>query len=195
MIKKEVIRGINLNPKGFKILLEVIIKGKYRKIKEIPITFVNRVEGKSKAGTKEIVYYLQNLLSYLPYKKNVIKEFFKFCVVGGIGTLINISILYLLTEKIKVYYIISAIFSFVIAMSSNFLLNKIWTFKEGVKSGIRKKYFQFFLVSLSALFVNLLFLYFFTEILGIYYLISQILAIGLALIINFLGNKIWTFSK
>jgi dolichol-phosphate mannosyltransferase len=195
MVKKEVIKNVDLNPKGFKILLEVIIKGNYRNIKEIPITFINRVEGKSKAGTKEIFYYLQNLAGYLPYKKNVIKEFVKFAVVGGIGTLINIAILYLLTEKAGVYYLISAIFSFIIAMSSNFILNKIWTFRENVKLGIGKKYFQFGLVSVSALLVNLFFLYIFTEVLGIYYIISQILAIGIALIINFLGNKIWTFSK
>ena len=63
------------------------------------------------------------------------------------------------------------------------------------KYGIGKKYLQFGLVSVSALLVNLFFLYLFTEVLGFYYIISQILAIGIALIINFLGNKIWTFSK
>ncbi len=195
MIKKEVIKDVDLNPKGFKILLEIIIKGKYQNVKEIPITFINRIEGKSKAGTKEIFYYLQNLAGYLPHKKNVIKEFVQFGVVGGIGTLVNIVILYLLTEKVGVYYLISAIFSFIVAMSSNFILNKIWTFKEKARLGIGKKYLQFGLVSVLALLVNLFFLYVFTEIFGIYYIISQILAIGIALIINFLGNKIWTFSK
>jgi len=195
MIKKEVIKSVDLNPKGFKTLLEIIIKGRYQNIKEIPITFINRVEGKSKAGTKEIFYYLKNLAGYLPYKKSVIKEFFKFVFVGGIGTLINIAILYFLTEKVGIYYMISAIFSFVIAMTSNFILNKIWTFKENIKLEIRKKYSQFGLVSVIALLVNLFFLYIFTEFLGVYYIISQILAIGIALIINFLGNKIWTFSK
>jgi len=195
MIKKEVIKNVDLNPKGFKILLEIIIKGKYKNIKEIPITFINRMEGKSKAGTKEIFCYLQNLKGYLPYKKNVIKEFVKFGVVGGIGTLVNLAILYLLTEKAGVYYMISAILSFIVAMSSNFILNKLWTFKENIKLEIGKKYLQFGLVSFSALLVNLFFLYIFTEVLGIYYIISQVLAIGIALIINFLGNKIWTFSK
>ena len=195
MIKRDCIKNVQLNPKGFKILLEILIKGRYRNVKEIPITFVNRTEGKSKAGTKEIICYLQNLIRYLPYKKNVIKEFFKFALVGGIGTLVNIIILYLLTEKLGLYYILSAIFSFIVAMTSNFTLNKIWTFKEQIKLEISKKYIQFSLVSITALLVNLFFLYIFTEIFGIYYIISQILAIGIALSINFLGNKIWTFSK
>ena len=195
MIKKDCIKDIKLNPKGFKILLEIIIKGRYNKIKEIPIKFINRVEGKSKAGIKEIISYFQNLIGYLPYKKNIIKEFFKFAIVGGIGTIINISILYLLTEKVGIYYMFSAIISFIIAMTSNFILNKVWTFKENIKLKAGKKYLQFGLVSIIALFVNLIFLYLFTEILGIYYIFSQILAIGIALIINFLGNKLWTFSK
>ena len=144
---------------------------------------------------KLIFYYLQNLIGYLPYKKNVIKEFFKFGIVGAIGTLLNISILYLLTEKAGFYYILSAIFSFIVAMTSNFILNKLWTFKENIKLGIGKKYLQFGLISVTALLVNLFFLYIFTELFGIYYIISQILAIGIALIINFLGNKIWTFNK
>ncbi len=195
MIKRDCIKGVEINPKGFKILLELIIKADYKKIKEIPIIFVNRIGGKSKAGAKEILYYLQNLTGYLPYKKNIIKEFFKFAFVGGIGTLVNIIILYLLTEKAGIYYIISAIFSFIVAMTSNFILNKIWTFKESIKLNVGKKYLQFGLVSITALIVNLFFLYAFTEFLGIYYIISQVLAIGVALIINFLGNKIWTFSK
>jgi len=195
MIKKNCIKNKKINPKGFKILLELIIKADYQKIKEIPITFVNRVEGKSKAGTKEILSYLQNLVGYLKYKKSITWEFFKFVVVGGIGTFVNVLILYLLTEKVGIYYLFSAIISFIVAMTNNFILNKIWTFKENMKFNAGKKYLQFGLVSLSALLVNLIFLYIFTEIFGIYYIISQILAIGIALIINFLGNKIWTFSK
>lgn len=195
MIKKEVIKNVDLNPRGFKILLEIIIKGKYQNIKEIPITFINRVNGKSKAGLKETIYYIQNLIEYLPHKKHVVMEFFKFALVGGIGALVNIGILYWLTEKIGIYYLVSAIFSFIVAMTINFTFNKIWTFKEHIKLEIGKKYLQFGLVSITALLVNLFFLYIFTEMFGIYYIISQILAIGIALIINFLGNKIWTFTK
>jgi len=195
MIKKEVINGVDLKPKGFKILLEILVKGKYQSVAEIPMAFVDRAGGKSKLGTKEILYYLQNLIGYLPYKRSLIKEFIKFATVGGIGTLINIIILYLLTEKVGIYYMISAVFSFIVAMSSNFILNKIWTFGENVRYGIGKKYLKFATVSISALIVNLIFLYIFTEVFGIYYIVSQVLAILIALIINFTGNKVWTFSK
>ncbi len=194
MIKKECIEGKQLDPKGFKILLELIIKANYNKIKEIPITFVNRTEGKSKANSKEIFSYLKNLIGYLHYKK-ITTEFFKFAFVGLLGTILNLLVLYSFTEFLNVYYMFSAIVAFVISATHNFILNKIWTFKENMKDKITSKYLKFFSVSIVALLVNLLFLRIFTESFGIYYMISQVLAIGIALIINFLGNKMWTFKK
>jgi len=195
MFRKECIKDVPLNPKGFKILLEILIKGKYKKIKEIPITFSNRLGGKSKAGIKEIIHYLHNLWGYLFYKKELMNEFFKFALVGGIGTFVNLVILYLLTEEAGVYYLLSAVISFVFAMTHNFILNKTWAFKENLKLDVGKKYLQFVSVSISVLLINLFFLYIFTEVFGIYYLLSQVLAIGITLIINFMGNRIWTFSK
>lgn len=193
MFKKELLLDKNINSKGFKILLELLIKLDYTKIVEIPIIFTNRTVGKSKAGIKEIIYYLENLIKYLPYKKEVIVEFIKFACVGFIGTFFNIAILYSFTEFYKVYYLYSAFFAFIVAVTVNFILNKIWTFNEKIYFDIFKKYLRFVLVSLSALLINLLLLIIFTELFKIYYIISQIIAIGLSLIINFIGNKIWTF--
>lgn len=193
MIQKKCLKDADINPRGFKILLEVLIKANYKSVKEMPITFTDRTKGKSKAGTKEILYYIRNLTSYLPYKKHVFKEFVSFAFVGFIGTIVNLFVLFLLTEFLGLYYLLSAIISFLVAMTNNFILNKKFTFKEKLNHEFTKKYGKFFLVSMVALGVNLLFLYIFTELIGIYYLVSQIFAIGIALIINFIGNKIWTF--
>jgi len=57
-IKKEVIKNFSLKFKGFKILLEILAKGNYRKVAEIPYTFKERKRGKSKLNYKEIVEYL-----------------------------------------------------------------------------------------------------------------------------------------
>ena len=63
-------------------------------------------------------------------EKKVVREFVKFGVVGGMGALINIAVLYLLTEKFGLYYMVSAVFSFMIVISHNFVLNKAWTFSS-----------------------------------------------------------------
>lgn len=61
-LKNEVIKGAKLNPIGYKILLEIVVKGRYKKIKEIPYTFRDRKAGKSKIGAKVYLDYLKHLL-------------------------------------------------------------------------------------------------------------------------------------
>ena len=53
-ISREVIDGAPLNPIGFKILLEILDKGKYRKVIEVPITFRDRIFGSSKLTYPQI---------------------------------------------------------------------------------------------------------------------------------------------
>lgn len=66
--KKRVIRGIKLNPIGYKILLEILVKANYQSYKEIPYTFRNRNVGKSKINTKVLLKYVLHLLRLYKYK-------------------------------------------------------------------------------------------------------------------------------
>ncbi len=69
MIKKSVLRGAGLNPRGFKIALEIAVKGRHKgRITEIPIKFRDRRYGESKLGKKEIINYLLHLMKLYKYK-------------------------------------------------------------------------------------------------------------------------------
>ena len=128
-------------------------------------------------------------------KRETIRQFVKFGIIGIVNTLINLGCLYIFTEFFKIYYILSAVLAFLVAVTNSFVLNKIWTFKEKIYEDTSKKYVKFMIISVTALLVNLAILYFFTEFLHLHYLISQIIATGTNLIINFLGSKLWTFKK
>ncbi len=197
LIKNKCIQGIKFNPKGFKICLEFIVKAKYNKIIEVPFVFKDRKKGKSKLSFKEYYNYLKHLFGLFCYKKPNLGQLIKFCMVGGVGTIINLVILFLLVEFLNVWYLFSAIFAFIIAVTNNFILNKFWTFESysKKKSVLTKQYTQFFIISLFALGVNLIFLYIFVEYFNLWYIFSQFLAILIALSINFIGNKIWIFRK
>lgn len=67
-IKKEVIKNTPLKPKGYKILLEILVKGNYKKTIEIPIIFKDRIAGGSKLTKKIYVEYLMQLFSLYLYK-------------------------------------------------------------------------------------------------------------------------------
>jgi dolichol-phosphate mannosyltransferase len=67
-MRKSVIDGVMLDPVGFKIGLEVLVKGRYRKAVEIPYVFRNRKAGKSKLNYLEYVNYLRHLGRLYGYK-------------------------------------------------------------------------------------------------------------------------------
>ena len=195
LIRKQAIDLDKINPKGFKILLEILVKSRSKDIYEIPITFNDRVKGKSKISHLEILWFLTNIINYLMIRKDISKQFLTFASIGFIGTLLNFMILYTLTEYGGIWYMFSAIFAFIAAMVHNFIFNKIFTFKEQLTRKIHLRFFRFASVSISALAINLAILYTLTEYVGLFYMLSQAVAIGTALVINFLGNKVWTFSR
>jgi dolichol-phosphate mannosyltransferase len=59
--KREIIEKTKIKAKGFKILLNILVENKDKKIKEIPIVFVERKRGKSKFGFEEIINYIINV--------------------------------------------------------------------------------------------------------------------------------------
>ena len=79
-----------------------------------------------KKENKGLFHGLINLIErYLP-----IDQFIKFCFVGGMGTLLNLFILFSSVEYFKLWYIYGATLAFVIVITFNFSLNKYWTFKD-----------------------------------------------------------------
>jgi putative flippase GtrA len=83
---------------------------------------------------KSLVYFLGSD----DYKKRI-RQFFQFCVVGGLGAVVNISLLYSLTEHgFHFHYILSGAISIEIAFVFNFLLNRVWTFNHIDISGFNE---------------------------------------------------------
>ncbi|MDQ7822744.1 MAG: polyprenol monophosphomannose synthase [Candidatus Eremiobacteraeota bacterium] len=68
-LKKEVIEGISLNPIGFKIGLEIFVKGNYKKSVEVPYVFTDRRSGQSKMNSGEVLNYLKQLADLWKYRK------------------------------------------------------------------------------------------------------------------------------
>ncbi len=68
MFRRSVIENVKLSPTGYKIGLEVIVKGKYKKAVEVPYVFVNRKAGKTKLNIKEYFNYLRQITSLIAYK-------------------------------------------------------------------------------------------------------------------------------
>ena len=129
----------------------------------------------------------------LVFSKTFISQGIRFAVVGGIGTLVNLSILYILTDIYGILYLISETFAFIAAVIHNYIWNKVFTFHEDFKEKVVGKGVKFTIICIIALIVNLLVLFILVEYFEIFYLLAEIGAICVAFFINFFGNRFWTF--
>ena len=119
-------------------------------------------------------------------------KFLKFCVVGLSGMVIDFSTTWLLKEKAKVNKYIANSIGFILAATSNYIWNRIWTF-QSENSRIAVEYFSFILISVAGLGINNLVIYLLNDRLKINFYLSKLLAIGVVTVWNFLMNFIITF--
>ncbi len=96
-IKKEVVEGVELKPRGYKILLEILVKGKWKRVEEVPYIFGERQRGKSKLGKKQIIDYVKHLIALALWTGDFWR-IFKYVLVGISGLIVNLTILYMLVD-------------------------------------------------------------------------------------------------
>ena len=118
----------------------------------------------------------------------LVKQLIRFGIVGVIATIIDYVILYLLTEYLDVYYLMSSTISFIISLIVNYLLSIYWVFAVKKKQTI-KEVMLFIILSVIGLIVNQLILYIGTNIFNLYYMMSKLIATILVMIYNFITRK------
>jgi putative flippase GtrA len=121
------------------------------------------------------------------------KQLGKFCVVGALGYLINLAVYDALLHA-GLHYLLAATCSFLVAVTSNYTWNRLWTFREQ-RGHFGIQGMRFFLVSLAALGANLVLLHVLVVYGGLGRLLAQAIAIVLVTPLNFVGNKLWSFRR
>jgi putative flippase GtrA len=121
------------------------------------------------------------------------QELGKFCVVGAVGYLINLGVYDAVLHQ-GVHYLVAATCSFLVAVTSNYTWNRLWTFREH-RGHVGIQGMRFFLVSLAALGANLVVLHLLITYGNLGKLVAQAVAIVLVTPLNFVGNKLWSFRR
>jgi len=114
----------------------------------------------------------------------------KFCLVGGVGYIINLAV-YTVLLHAGLHYLLAATCSFLVAVTSNYFLNRHWTFRDR-RAHVGVQGFQFLVISAASLVANLLVLHVLIS-LGAGKLVGQAIAIIVVTPLNFLGNRLWSF--
>jgi len=126
--------------------------------------------------------------------KLFILQFLKFCVIGFTGTIIDFGTTWLLKEKIKINKYIANSCGFTLAASSNYLWNRIWTFKSQ-NDHIGAEYLTFFTISLIGLGLNNFIVWILSDKLKWNFYLSKIIAVGAVTAWNFGMNFLFTFHR
>lgn len=197
--------GLTLNPLGFKIGLEIIVKASPKRISEVPIQFRDRLFGESKLSLKEQIYYLIHIKRLFEYKYKTLAEFTKFCLIGGSGMMVDLTFVYLSMQIFMIsgmvpklfQFRIARVIGFIFAVTTNFLLNRRFTFSRAEQGNIYRQYMSFFMVSLIGFTVNWfvsVYLYEHVAFFNTHYLIAAFMGILGGIAINFTGSKLFVFT-
>ena len=207
--KKNIIQGLNFDALGYKFLLELLVKTKGINVKEIPYTFENRKLGSSKLDTSTVIDYFRSVWKL--YKNGKIKstnekrgsvrflsKAARFFTVGASGLGVNYIVSMLFTSGLtELWYLHANIFGIIASISTNFILNKVWTFED--RDFSRKKtisqFGKFSLFSSLGALVQLGMVFWLVDSYDISYPLALVSAIGTAAFSNFILNKKLTFKE
>jgi dolichol-phosphate mannosyltransferase len=218
---RHVIKNVKFDTKGFKILLEILVKSRDIRVKEVPYTFHDRKSGQSKMNFNVILDYAGAVWQLYRYgqksKRHIQKKEEKrksvlflskasrFYTVTASGLLINYLLSFMLADNVAYsvkslsnqWYLQATLIGIIISITSNFFLNKIWTFEDRDLSVVKtlKQYGSFAGISAVGATIQLLLLYLLVLEYGLQYRVSLILAVAIASMSNFLLNKKWTFRE
>jgi dolichol-phosphate mannosyltransferase len=208
------LKNIEFNIQDFKILLEILVKDKNLRVREVPFTFNDLHFKKSTLDSRVIFDYTKAIWQLYRYGRNsgkaiqnkqerrglvlFLSKAARFFTVGTSGLLINYVISSLLTGGTvsNLWYIHGTLVGIIFSITTNFLLNKLWTFEDRNFSlyYTLKQYGLFVAFSSLGASIQLLLVYLLVES-GLSYSPSLIMAVATAAISNFILNKKWTFHE
>jgi len=196
-LRKGIIDGADLDPTGWKIVLEVSVKTRPR-IREVPIVFKDRMEGESKLGFRAQVDYLRHIWSLYCYRYPSLGQFVKFCIVGITGVFVDTLVLVGVVSLLSVDPRIAAIFAFAAAVTWNYVFDRFWTFESARHTKIPHSYASFVAICLLGLGVRIGIMHVLMEYAGMgespWYVVASLIGILAATVFNFLGSKYFAFA-
>jgi putative flippase GtrA len=126
---------------------------------------------------------------------NKTMQFFRALFVGGMAFLADAAVLWV-TERLGLHYLVAALFGFIVGVAVNYVLSKLLVFKGNKISMSRAAEISIYVV-ISAVGLGLteLFMLFFTETVGLYFMLSKIIAAFLVFIWNYYGRRLIIYRE
>lgn len=121
-------------------------------------------------------------------------KFFKFGIVGFSGLFVDFGTTYIVKEKLSGHKYLANSLGFILAATSNYFLNRLWTF-ESHEANIGVQYIKFFTVSVVGLVFSNTIIWVLHEKFKLNFYVAKAMAIGVVMIWNFFANLVFTFGE
>lgn len=188
----------DLNPVGYKIGLELIVKCGFDNTGEVPIHFTDRVFGESKLTLKEQLKYIQHVRRLYLHEFANAMHFLQFLVVGASGVIVNLAILTLL-QLIGLPASVCLAGGIAVSVLTNFVLNRRFTFSYARDRNIWGQFVGFVGASAVGMVVNYSVSLYVARTMfegqAFALQLAAIVGIAAGMIFNFLGNRYVVFRK
>ncbi len=120
-------------------------------------------------------------------------QFFRYIFVGGAAFIVDFVSLFVLTDIFGVYYLTSAAIAFTLGLIANYALSINWVFNNRTLDNAWSEFTLFAFIGIIGLGLNELIIWLFTDYIGLFYLLSKIIAAALILSWNFFARKFTLF--
>ena len=130
---------------------------------------------------------------FITKSSNTFIQFFRYIFVGGVAFLADGGSLFLITT-IGVNYLISVIFAFVIGLAVNYGLSKLLVFENSSVNG-KIEFLVYGIIGVIGLGFTEIIMYVLTEIAGLYFMVSKVIATIIVLVWNFVARKITLYRN
>ena len=123
-------------------------------------------------------------------------QLLRFSAVGASGYIANLVAFTVAVHAVELNYRVGAVLAFIVGVTNNFTWNRLWTFRLDAGGGRRRfQAARFLIVSVAAFLFSLLILEVLVAGEGVAAVAAQAIAIVTVTPLNFIGNKLWTFSR
>lgn len=121
-------------------------------------------------------------------------EFIRYCIVGGAAFLCDYAVLFLLTEYIGIYYLVSAFLGFITGISVNYFLSIRWVFRASRVEGFQCFLF-FLIIGAAGLGMTVIGMWLGVEVFGFNYMLVKAGVTGIVLLWNYTARRILLFRE
>lgn len=122
-------------------------------------------------------------------------QFLRYVGVGGVAFLADGASLFLCVG-LGMHYLVAAVFGFMIGLSINYYLSKLFVFRNEVtRATLLNEFVIYGVIGVAGLGMTEFLMYFCTEKLGMYFMISKVIAAALVLVWNFGARKVILYRE